>query len=485
VPPVQIPWPTSALPGRRPGDGQGDLINAYAVKIGDLVEIRRTPGLVRRLTLPDTTARFARGMHSIPNRLYHAWDEEIRMIGPTGTDVPVTGALPGIDRVTMAHNMRDGWPNLAVVTDLATYLLDVETNTIAAYPDPLGNLNLHGQPNSVEYFSGYFVFTKASGYFAVSDLQNPDIPDGSYGKTEYTADVLLRAKGMQNVLFLFSDKSTEAWVDVATLPMPFTRQTSLDVGLLGRWAIAGGSNEWERGLYFVAADYTVRSMEGMTPKIISNDDVAFDIYGYRDLPDAIVAQVYTFEQQAVVSISTPDWTWEYNVSSGSWHRRDSYGLPYWRATSATQHNARWYAQDLIDARIFEIAQEVFSEDGERLRFRCESGPMKQFPASMRFPSIDIDCIVALGKTRVPSPFETNPAMEISWSHDGGANWSRPVTRSMGREGRFANKVTVNNLGRSTHHGTRIRVDVVDPVPATITGGVSTKVKPSRPRQVNK
>jgi hypothetical protein len=226
-------------------------------------------------------------------------------------------------------------------------------------------------------------------------------------------------------------------------------------------------------------------MEGMTPKIISNDDVSFDIYGYRDLPEAIVAQVYAFENQAVFSISTPDWTWEYNVSSGSWHRRDSYGLPFWRATSATQHNARWYAQDLLDARLFEIAQEVFSEDGERMRFRCESGPMKQFPASMRLPSIDIDCISALGKTRVPSPFETNPAMEISWSHDGGANWSRPVTRSMGREGRYANKITVNNLGRSTHHGTRIRVDVVDPVPATITGGVSTKVRPSRPRQVDK
>ena len=56
---------------------------------------------------------------------------------------------------------------------------------------------------------------------------------------------------------------------------------------------------------------------------------------------------------------------------------------------------------------------------------------------------------------------------------------------MGRVGRYAQKITVNNLGRSTHHGTRIRVEVIDPVPATILGGVSTSTKPSRARQVNK
>ena len=483
MPAVNIPWPVSSMPGRRPGDGQGDLINAYAVKIGDLVEIRRTPGLVKRFTLPDPVARWARGMHSATGRLYHFWDDECRVVSPSGVQGVVTGLLPGIDRVTVAHNMRDTEVDIMVVTETAVYRIDVSSNTITPYVD--ANMTLHGQPNSVEYFSGYFIYTKASGYFSVSDLQQANVPNSSFGKTEYTADTLMRAKAMQNVLFLFSDKSTEAWVDVATVPMPFQRQTSLDVGLLGRWAVAGGSNEWERGLYFVAADYTVRSMEGMVPKIISNDDVAYDIYSYRDLPDAIVAQVYAFEQQAVLSISTPDWTWEYNVTSSSWHRRDSYGKPYWRATSATQHNNRWYAQDLDDARLFEIQQEVFSEDGERMRFRCESAAMKQFPASMRLPSIDIDCISALGKTRVPSPYETNPCAMISWSHDGGANWSRPVARSMGRVGQYANKITVNNLGRSTHHGTRIRVEVVDPVPATITGGLSTKVKPSRPRQVDK
>jgi hypothetical protein len=481
--PVQIPWPLQALPGRRPGDGQGDLINAYATQIGDMVEIRRTPGLIKAIILPAPIDRIPRGMHALPDRLFHAWDGQMR-VWQEGGDVAVVGAFPGSDRITMAHNMRDLGQNVVAVNQIGAYLIDLDTNTIAAYPDPFSNLT---SVNSVEYFAGYFVFTKPDGYFVVSDLQSTDVPDLSYGKTEYQADVLYRAKATQTALLLMSSRSIEIWVDVATSPMPFTRQGTLDIGLIGPWAVAGGSNEWERGVYFVASDFTVRQMEGMQPKIISTDPFAFDVYTARDDIEGLVAQVYTFEQQAVFSLTSlkHGWTWEYNVSTGKWHRRDSYGLTHWRGTSATQFANLWIVQDLVAGQLHEVAQEVFEEDGERLRFRCESAPIKAFPASVRVPSIDIECIVGLGKTRVPSPWETDPCLMVSWSHDGGANWSRPVARSMGKVGRYANKVTVNNLGRSTGHGVRIRVDVVDPVPATILGGVSTAVRPSRARQVDK
>jgi hypothetical protein len=395
----------SALPGRRPGDGQGDLINAYAVKLGEQVEIRRTPGLTQELVLPSVVGRTPRGMHALSDRLFHAWNGELRVY-QGGLDGAVSGALPGTDRVTMAHNMRDVGQNVVVVSNTGAYLVNLSGPTIAAYPDPLGNL---GAVSSVEYFAGYFVFTKPSGYFVVSDLQSTAIPDNSFGKTEYQSDILYRAKAMQTVLLLMSSRSIEVWVDVATIPMPFTRQTTLDIGLLGK---------------------------------------------------------------------------EYNTTSGSWHRRDSHGLSYWRGCSATQFDNLWLVQDLVAGKVFEVAQEVFSEDGERLRFRAESGAIKAFPASVRIPSIDIDCIVGLGQTRVPSPYQTDPVVMVSWSHDGGANWSRPVARSMGKVGRYANKVSVNNLGRSTHHGVRIRIDIVDPVPATILGGVSVATKPSRARQVN-
>jgi hypothetical protein len=91
--------------------------------------------------------------------------------------------------------------------------------------------------------------------------------------------------------------------------------------------------------------------------------------------------------------------------------------------------------------------------------------------------------VGIGATGTPSPFQTSPTVMVSWSHDGGAKWGNPVARTLGGEGRYATKVTVNSLGRSTHHGCMIRLEVTDPVWVQLESAVSTRTKASRARQV--
>ena len=477
---IQIPWPTNAMPGRYPSEGQGDLINAYACKVGNFVEIRRTPGLKTFLELEEPTARFARGTTVTPDHLIHVWDEEVYVRHISGTDIPVSTALPGIDPVTIAVNARPTGAQVVIVTSLASYTLDPASGTLATYAD--ANL---GSVTSVEYFSGYFFFTRTNGEILASPLRNTTPIDPlSIARAEYSGDRLLRLKSVGNALLAFGERTVEVWVDVGGSPFPCTRQTAVDVGLLGRWAVGGGANVWGNGVFFVASDYTVRYMAGLAPKIISTDPVSQDIYKYRDDVDSIYAQVYEFENQNVLSLSTPDWTWEYNILTGAWHRRDSYAMKCWRGYWAVPFDKRWYVQDGQRGAVLEVAQDVFDEPGTRMRFRAESAPMSAFPASVRIPSIDIDAVVATGVNGRPSPFETNPAIEISWSHDGGANWGNPVTRSFGRAGRYATKITVNGLGRSTSLGCRVRADVTDPVPVVIRGGLSTSAVMSRARQVN-
>ena len=47
MPPVALPFPVSAMPGRRPGEGQGDLINVFARKVGNVIRWQRVPGTAR------------------------------------------------------------------------------------------------------------------------------------------------------------------------------------------------------------------------------------------------------------------------------------------------------------------------------------------------------------------------------------------------------------------------------------------------------
>jgi hypothetical protein len=478
MPSVPIPWPTNALPGKRPGESQGDLVNAYATKVGQQLMIRRTPGFKRFIQIADAPQK-ARGMFATNNRLYFVFDQTLHYRNLAGVDATITGTVTGTAPVTFAVNIRPDGPQLVMVTgDGGAFVVNESLDQLEPYPDAkLPNVT------SVEYHSGYFFFVSPTNDIYGSELQDTALPDFSTAVAEYASDPLLRLKSSGDSLLAFGTRTIEVWTDVGSIPFPLTRQTAIDTGLLGQWAVAGGSNRWGNGVFWVANDYTVRTLDGLNPRPISNDTVVSDIYLYRDRPNEIWAQVYDFESQAVFTITTPEWTWEFNLVTNVWHRRDSYGMPQWRGVWATSWQNRWFVQDLKHARVQEVMANVYEEDTERLRYRVESAPIREFPLSTRIPSIDIDMTNATGKQNVPSPYETNPAAMISWSKDGGAVWSRPVARSFGRIGRYASKISVNGLGRSTAQGLMIRLDVVDPVPAVLRSGVATRGTFSRARQV--
>ena len=129
---IQIPWPTNAMPARYPSEGQGDLINAYACKVGTFVEIRRTPGLKNFVELEEPVGRFARGTTITPDHLIHVWDEEVHVRHISGTDIPVANALPGTDPVTLAVNARPTGAQVVIISSLAAYTLDPATGTLSA-----------------------------------------------------------------------------------------------------------------------------------------------------------------------------------------------------------------------------------------------------------------------------------------------------------------------------------------------------------------
>lgn len=480
-----LPFPVTALPGRLPGESQGDLLNVYAVKVGDEVRHHRCPGLIRVTpALELASRRIPRGMLAVDNYLVSAWSDELEAMGPDGTVFPMTGAIPGDLPVTMARNIRD-IPQIAIVTDGDAYLASTDTMDVIPYPEtevsPGVFVDNLGAVNSVEYYAGYFIFTRGDGTLVASGLQNAEIPDLSFEKAQYASDALLRGKNNGDTFLAMGTKTIEVWQDLGKTPFPMSRATVINVGLIGASAVAGGPNEWERGILFVASDYTVRMLDGYTATIIGNDAVHRDIYDARDTPDAIYAQVYSFEGQAMFAISHLNWTWEYNLSTGAWHRRESLNWSWWRAYHATEFFGSWYVQDLKADGIMQVTTDARDEDGERLRAMVESAAIRDFPVSVRVPAVDFDFTVGVG---VVSEIEevADPVVLISWSHDG-TSWGNPLTRGLGQQGRPATKVTVHNLGRSTHQGLRLRWEITDPVPVTFRGASAPSLRPSRPRQV--
>jgi hypothetical protein len=496
MPLVQLPFPVTALPGRRPGEGQGDLINCFARKTGNLIRWQRVPGLIP-FTTPALSVRPPRGQLAVDSYIASVFGTGVIRTTTAGVVQTMSGTLPGIEPATMARNLATPVAVVAV-SDGAAYWLDQSAGpvgTVKPYPVNTASANL-GPVNSVTYHSGYFVFSRPNNEIVVTKLQSMDWDPLSFARAEASPDTLLRMFSAPPVLLACGTDSIEVLQDVGSSPYPFQRVTVIPCGLIGAWAIAGGAGTWDRPVCFVANDRTVRMLKGYDPIIISTDDIAADIEVEAEAgrADLLRAQVYTHGDNAIWSLSSPTWTWEHNLSTGSWHRRRSYqplaqhtdeAVP-WRAYFATNFDQRWIAQDELDGGLVQITASAHSEpslfrDVEHrapLIMRCESGPAKELPANLRLPAIYLDYTVGFDVPGVP-----DPKVVLTWSHDGGATWANPLVRHLGGRGESRALVTLRSTGRSSHLGMQLRWECSDAVPVVFHGAVAPTARASRPRQV--
>jgi hypothetical protein len=481
------------------------LINVYARKVGNVVRWQRVPGTIR--FTPSMPAPAPRGQLAVDNYLFSVWGSQVKRTTADAAETVLIGTpLTGTEPVTMARNLRQTGPQVVVVADGSAY--EIVADAIGPYQQqtvgdpPVGTGVYLGTVNSVDYYSGYFVFSRPNGEIVASDLQTTNWNQLSFARAESSPDGLMRVFSAPPVLLACGSDTIEVWQDVGTAPFPFQRVTVIPCGLIGTAAIAGGGRVWDRSVCFVAHDHTVRQLKGYDPVIVSNEDVSADIEecARSGLADQFRAQVYTHGDNAIWSLTGAhddehQWTWEYNLSTGAWHRRHSYrpgvhvtdGPLNWRAMYAAHFNQRWIAQDALDGGLIEITSESQKEpdliiDGAPyhapLVARCESGPAKDNPANVRLPAVYLDFTVGFDVVGTPSPL-----VLLSWSHDGGATWSNPLERYLGGEGKYRTLVALRNTGRSSHHGMRLRWVCADPVPLAFHGALSPRAFPSRPRQV--
>jgi hypothetical protein len=237
--------------------------------------------------------------------------------------------------------------------------------------------------------------------------------------------------------------------------------------LLTPMAVAGFEEGWDRPIHFVAHDGTVRALTGYTTKVVSTPAVEWFIR--NSTTASLVAFVYTVSGNAMWVLRSAEGTWEYNTTTGLWNERQSASGTGWRAKYSTKHLGNWYLGDTISAPLLIVNDTTYAEASADLTFWVESAPLKGFPAGVVIPAVLLDFTDA----------EANAL--ISWSKDGGATWSTPLTRSIANAQKWP--VRVNRLGLSSQHGLRLRVLVSTAVAfsfmgASITGPEVRKARPN-------
>lgn len=456
-----IPLPLSSSPGTRQQESQGRLLNCYAEPLGEGkgVKIIRTPGMTSFLTSSQTGFR---GMIEVNGVLYAAFSGQLYRGTSAGGAMTLHNALSGTLPVYFARN-NAATPNLVVVTENGAFTI-TGASTISAYPD----LDLP-IPNSVFSLDGYLVFTIGDGRAFATDLNSTSINSLSFGQAEAKPDALVRGVNFAGRANFFGTETLEIWTNVGSSPFPFQRSVTVPFGLLARGAVAGQEDGFGAALLFVAQDGTVRQLNGYTADKVSPPDLDRLIQA-EPSKSTLLASVHMTDGHPMWTIKGTSFTWEFDINTKKWHEKNSYQVANWRGRHTLRAFEKWLVGDDNTGNIYSIDPANRMEGTNPLIYELESGSVEKFPSLMRVQSAHFNMQMGVGIATGTDPNQTDPTVEVSWTNDGGMNWSSPRLLKMGRQARANKLVSIYNTGLTGRQGRRWKLRVSDAVYVSVMGG---------------
>lgn len=402
--PSPIPFPLSSFPGANPQEGAGRLINCYAEPLGEPARPsapapqvwRGAAGLSQHAL---TVQAGYRGGLLVNNLSYEVFLNTALTVD-AGGNVNVLGGFPGAKKVSIARNQVSPNPDvIAVDVDNGAYKLSG-----GGAPTAFNGGGILPQPNSCWFQDSYIFFTVANGQVFATAQNSLAMNALTTITVQAKADVtLLRGIPFSGLSFLFTTGSCEVWQDAANVApnFPYARLVVLEFGLIQSAAIAG----WETGfseLLWVGQDYKVRwlSPGSLAPLEVSPSDLDRLIEIQVKAGNLIEAGCYSVGGKKFWHISSPLWSWEFNLSTKKWTERWSlnggvYGR--WRATCGHPAFNRWIVGDQQSGNLLFPDDSNYTENGAVLLYRIESGPVRDFPQQLRIARADFDFTFGVGQ----------------------------------------------------------------------------------------
>lgn len=461
---TDVQFPILSAPGRQPQASGGRLLNTYVEKLaptaGKQYGYPRVPGLRGFAT---TYGANFRGGIQVGSTVYFVVDNTCYQVASTGGDATaLSGTAPGTAPVVIARD-NAATPHVVIVSPGDGAVL-IDGSDVIDYPDADV-----GQPNSVTYLKGVFVFTYGDGKTRNSDVNSTNINTLSVATAESKPDTLYRGIPLGNgQLLLVGASSIEVWGGENDTGFFFNYIATINRGIVGPYAIAGHEDGFGKGIFFVGDDFKVYTLNGYTPQAISTTDV--DLAIERE-PDKTLIRVGCFiaNGHGFVAVQAPTWCWVYETDLGSWHERQSHLETFWRGMFPFKAFDKWLCGDTKSGNLLQIDGQAQDELGEALRQRIETGPLGAFPQAVRVNELNLYLTKGVGLAEGSDPVQTDPDVEISISRDGGQTWSNPRVVKLGRQSLTAGRVRSSIFGQADVQGVRWRFDMSSNVPFTFLG----------------
>lgn len=261
------------------------------------------------------------------------------------------------------------------------------------------------QPNSVAFQDGYLLFTIADGRVFATAVNSLAMNGLTFVVISSRSDVTLeRGIAFSGLMFFFTTGSCEVWQDAANPPpaFPYTRQVVLPYGLLQPNAIAGFETGFD-DLSWVAQDFGVWELPygSLQPTKISPPDLDRLIEIEHRAGNVLEASVYMAGGKKFWVLSSPNWTWEFNLGTQQWNERASlstFGTQgRWRGTGGHPAFGKWLLGDTHGGTLCFVDDRTKTELGAPMLQRIESGPVANFPNRIRVARADFNFSTGRGE----------------------------------------------------------------------------------------
>lgn len=376
------------------------------------VMLRSAPGLLS-FSLPEAAP--VRGLHNVEGRLLAVVGRTLYRIGTNGVPVSI-GTIPGVGRVSIAHNQVTGGNEAVIVNGQNGYIYRTADDTLTQITD-------EGFPGAkvVDFVDGYIVGVEPFGrYWFHSDLAAAaEYNTLDRSEAEAQPDRIVTLIVTHRDVLVFGERSAEFFYNTGEATGTFQRRdgTEMEVGCAATHSVARVDNS----VCWLGHDGCFYRLNGYQPVRISTHAIEQAIS--RSTWKDCFAVVYEDRGHKIVYWTFPDGqTWGYDVATQEWHRRQSKGMDRWRVNALVRWNRQWIAGDYRNGTVYQLSWDAAHEAGDEIERRRVSGVLhdQQNRVVVNAVELVMDVKPGLGNPvpAVPVPPE-EPGPLVLWANGSG------------------------------------------------------------------
>lgn len=301
--------------------------------------------------------------------------------------------------------------------------------------------------------SRFWAIRKDTGRIYWTDVLETNVDALDFATAESFPDRLLQGLWIDGMPILFGAESIEFWQQTRSAQPPIAPLQNLVIekGIKN----TGAACEFNDTFAAVTDDNTV--IFGMQGERISNPGLQ------ERIAESSEAYLFTYriDGASFLAIRLDTETHAFDNRTGSWSKLESYGHSNW----LPRCRAGGVFGSAIDGRLFAFS-DGFAELGGVLERRFRGG------LPINGGGVNIDNL-RLRPNPGHTPFLTgtyaDAKVEMRTSRDAGQTWGPWIATTLGRQGRYNERVEWRALGMFSQPGFLVEFRVTDPVPFRVSG----------------